>query len=149
MLLICGLACAVDDDARPHVAVQAVQPKAKSKLQSARRPVVKQIAQKVIALPAQIAGLFLGQGLQGHTFAGQRVTTSFVDSQGWDIPSNLLLPANQVSRQPDTLELNLSEARMAVWLSHDLNVQCDVDQDPAIAHGDQFAVKLALQFRFR
>jgi len=152
-LLICGLAHAVDE--RPHVAVEQVamdpgageraRPKAASKKKSA----AKKIAKTVVALPAEIAGLFLSRGLENPTFAGQRITTSFVDSRGWDIPSNLLLPASPLSRQPDMVELDLSEARMALWLTHDVNVRCDLDRDPAVVRGDQFAVKVALQFRFR
>jgi hypothetical protein len=38
---------------------------------------------------------------------------------------------------------------MALWLTHDVNVHCDLDRDPAVVRGDQFAVKVALQFRFR
>ena len=148
-LLASSLACAADGD-RPHVAVERVQPKAKSKLKAAsKKPGVKQIAQKVVLLPVEIAGLFIGQGLTNPTFAGQRITTAFVDAQGRDISSTLLLPTSSLSRQPDTLEVDLSEARMAVWLSNDLNLQCDLDRDPAIARGDQFAVRFALQFRFR
>jgi len=132
------------------VASRQAQPKAQTRSKStSKKSAVKKIAKTVVALPAEIAGLFLGHGLENPTFAGQRITTSFVDSRGWDIPSNLLLPASSVSRQPDVVELNLSEARMALWLTHDVNLHCDVDRDPAVVRGDQFAVKVALQFRFR
>jgi len=133
-----------------HIAMSQPQPKASTRSKAtSKQSSVKKIAKTVVALPAEIAGLFLGHGLESPTFAGQRITTSFVDSRGWDIPSNLLLPSSSASRQPDMVELNLSEARMALWLNHDVNVHCDLDRDPAVVRGDQFAVKVALQFRFR
>ena len=154
LLLICGLARAADNN-RPRGAVESVQQAAvmkpiAKKPAARRKPAVKKRAKRVIALPSEFASLIFAYGQDQFTFAGRRIDTAFAADThaAWDIPSNLL-PAPLALGRADAFELNLSETRVSVWLRDDLNVHCDLMQDPAIARGDQLAVKVALQFRFR
>lgn len=152
LLLTGGVACATDDHARATVTTAeplATKAKPAVKRKSTQKKPVKKPAKRVIALPAEFVGLFSVRGSNVRTFAGLPVDTAFAaDAPAvWHIPSRLL-PA-PTGRQPDTIELDLSETRVAVWLTDDLNLQCDLEQDPAIRRGDQFAVKVGLQFRFR
>ena len=140
VLLLTGtLAHAADEHMR--VELVTVEAPAESK--------AKNIAQRVIALPVELVGLFFGHRAETPTIAGWPVATAYVGDANskWDMPSNLL-PPSPLARG-DMVELDLSESRVAVWLSDDLNLQCDLDQDPAIARGDQFTLKLGMQFRFR
>lgn len=127
----------------PRVSVEA------SRTNRSIGPMVKTVAQRVIALPVELVTLVLPRGKEPPTFAGQPLTTTYVaaDADSWDVSPALSLAANDP--QPDTIELNLSESRVALWLRDDLNLHCDLEQDPTIATGNPFAVKLALQFRFR
>jgi len=139
LFLTGSLAHAADEHMR--VELVTVEAPAESK--------AKSIAHRVIALPVELVGLFLGHRAETPTIAGWPVATKYAAdvNSNWDLPSNLLPPAPLA--RADMVQLDLSESRVAVWLSDDLNLQCDLDQDPAIARGDQFTLKLGMQFRFR
>jgi len=140
LILTGSLAHAADEHMR--VELVTVEAPAESKART--------IAKRVIALPVELVGLFIGHRAETPTIAGWPVATTYVADatvSNWDLPSNLLPPAPLA--RGDMVELDLSESRVALWLSDDFNLQCDLDQDPAIARGDQFTLKLGMQFRFR
>jgi hypothetical protein len=134
LLLIASGAQAVDDEYRSPVRED----------QSAL-PMVQALTRRVVTLPAELVGLFFGRHSEAVVPANDLLDAYATSAQRYDFDRQRTLFQGDAQRR---VQLILSESRFRVWLRHDLNLQCDLEQDRAIAQGDQFSLKLALQFRF-